>query len=243
MRPIALLLAASLASCGARSGLAEPTADVTPADAPADLAPPDDAPPLGVSASFFVSTAPEGARLTSGSGVFWTGDRRPRPGGGGPSHRLAAGESVSINGVALAGGSADWGYTYQSGAVPVRADGRWEFRFVIRGQVITRTLVLQPVRWVGFPTAPVSIGPGVTLRWEPALPEATTRRAYLTSCVLNDRADIGVAAATFHGRLSATPCLAHAQLYATLEAPIGAPFRDGTISASTGLDRELRVVP
>jgi len=237
MRATTLLLAASLVSCGARSGLEDPVGDAATPDPPRDTA------PLGISASFFVSTAPEGARLTNGSGVFWTGDRRPMPGGGGPSHRLSQGESVSINGVALTGGFADWGYVYQSGAIPVRADGRWEFRFVIRGQVVTRALVLQPVRWVGFPTAPVSIGPGVTLRWEPALPEGTTRRAYLTSCVYNDRVDIGAAMVTFRGRLSAMPCLAHAQLSATLEAPIGAPFRDGTISASTGLDREIRVVP
>ena len=241
MRPHLLVaqLSLALAACGARSGLDDPP----DAAAPADLAPPpDDLPPLALSAAFNVGRAADGS--TYASGVFWAGDRRPMPGGtGGRSHRLAAGESVSVNGVALQGGWADWGYTYQSGAVQARADGRWEFRFVIAGRTVTRTLTLRPVRWVDFPTAPVSIAAGVTLRWEPALPEATTRRAYLTSCVFNEATEVGTASASFRGRLSATPCRAHAQLSAVLEEPVGAPFRGGALSASVALDRELDVVP
>lgn len=198
---------------------------------------------LDVAASFYVYTAPEGASTTSAGGYFWTGDQPPRPGGGGRSHRLAAGESVSVNGVALQGGFADWAYTYQSSRIPVRADGRWEFRFILGGVTVSRTLTLQPVRWVDFPTAPVSIARSVTLRWTPPLPEQTTRRAYLTSCVLNNRTEVGASSVTFWGALSATPCRSHAVVSATLQSPIGAPFREGSLSVNTGLDREVDVVP
>lgn len=236
-----LVLALHLAACGSRTGLADP-ADASPDDiidgASVDVA------MLDVSASFYVYTAPEGARVTSAGGVFWTGDRQPAPGGGGGrSYRLAAGESVSVNGVALMGGFADWGYTYQAGTIPVRPDGRWDFRFVVGGVTVTRTLVLQPIRWVDFPAGAVSIGRPVTLRWAPPLPAETTRRAYLTSCVLNDRTEVGTSSATFWGRLSAMPCRSHAIVSATLVVPVGAPFRSGNLSAATGLDRELDVVP
>ncbi len=227
-----------IAGCGART---EPLASASDASTEADV----DLSPLGLSAAFYASSSTDPARtLASASGFFWMGDRQPRPGGGGPSYRLRAGESVSVNGVALQGGPADWGYVYQGHAIPPPTDGRWVFRFVIQGRSITREVVLRPVRWVDFPSEPVSIASGVTLRWEPALPEASTRRAYLTSCVLNERTEVGLSSARFEGRLSANPCLSHAQLSATVSAPLGAPFRDdSTIGASTGLDRELRVVP
>lgn len=235
-RPLALALIVT--ACGARTELAGSAGDGGAfMDVPSV--------PLEISASFYVSYSNDPARPgASANGVFWTGARRPMPGGGGPSHRLVAGESISVNGVALAGGFADWGYTYQSSTIPPPSDGRWVFRFVIRGQTITRTLTLRSVQWVDFPTGPVSIRDSVTLRWAPPLPEETTRRAYLTSCVLNERTEITPSSATFFGRLSASPCVSHAQLYATLEAPLGAPFREGsTIAASTGLDQTLRVVP
>jgi hypothetical protein len=231
-----LILASLVAACGARSELA-PTDDV-PIPADADLS------PLGISASFSVS-AGAGQAFAMGSGLLWTGERRPSPGGsGGPGYRLMPGESVSVNGVAFQGGFADWGYTYQASSIPLPADGRWVFRFVLRGRTIVREVLLRPVQWVDFPVGPVSIAGGVTLRWAPPLPEDAIRRAYLTSCVQNDRTEISLESASFWGRLSANPCLSHAQLIATREVPLGAPFREGSsISAGTGLDRELRVVP
>lgn len=237
MRATCLSLAPLLlAACGARTELGGVDAGVVSADvAPAALE---------MSAAFSVSQSTDPVRPGArASGVFWTGERRPSPGGGGASYRLAAGESVSVNGVALTGEPADWGYLYQ-GQFPVPSDGRWVFRFVIAGQTITRTLTLAPVRWVDFPVAPVSIGAGVVLRWAPALPERSTRRAYLTSCVLNEITELETASVRFVGRVTASPCESHAQLYATVSEPLGFPFREGsTLSVSTGLDRTLRVIP
>ncbi|MEZ4389708.1 MAG: hypothetical protein R3A48_01330 [Polyangiales bacterium] len=197
-----------------------------------------------MSAAFYVSQSTDPARPGSrASGYFWTGERRPSPGGGGLSHRLAAGESVSVNGVALSGEPADWGYLYQ-GELPAPSDGRWLFRFVIAGQTITRTLTLMPVNWVDFPVTPVSIGAGVVLRWAPALPESSTRRATLTSCVISEVTELETASVRFVGRVTASPCESHAQLSATVSEPLGFPFREGsTLSASTGLDSTLRVIP
>jgi hypothetical protein len=224
--------------CGTRTGLE--------GDRDADSDVPDDVSPIGLSASFHVSMATDGqpARTTA-NGVIWdAAGRRPMPGGGGGrGYVLAPGESVTINGVALQGGFADWGYTYQATGVPVPADGVWEFRFLLRGRTVVRRIELQAVRWVDFPTRPVSIAAGVTLRWTPALPTDTRRQGYLSSCVRNDTTEVGVSAMSFRGALSADPCLSHAIMTAVREVALGAPFGEGNLSVSTGLDRELRVVP
>lgn len=234
-----MVLAASLAigGCGARSELAG-GADVPAVEVDAAL------PPLGVSAAFSVNAA-EGRATAMASGLLWTGERRPSPGGGGGEGlRLGPGESVSLNGVVLQGGFADWGYTYQAPSVPIPADGRWVFRFVLRGRTVVREVLLRPVRWVDFPSVPVVISQGVTLRWAPPLPEDAVRRAYLTSCVRNDRTQISLDSVSFWGRLTADPCAARAQVMATREVPLGAPFREGsTIAAGVSLDRELPVIP
>ena len=237
-RSVMALLTVVAIGCGSRTGL--DVARDAAVDADEDLS------PLGLSVAFYASTsADDPTAVASANGLIWASDgRRPMPGGGGGrGYVLAMGESVSINGTALRGGFADWGYTYQAARVLVPTDGVWVFRFVLRGRTIVRRVELRPVRWVGFPSAPVSIGAGVTLRWTPALPADTRRQGYLTSCVRNDSREVGLSEMTFRGALSANPCMSHAIMTAVREVGLGAPFGEGSLAVSTGLDRELRVVP
>lgn len=128
--------------------------------------------------------------------------------------------------------------------MPLPADGRWVFRFALRGRIVVREVLLRPIRWADFPTRPLPISEGVTLRWSPPVPEASTRRAYLTSCVRNDRTQVSLDSVSFGGRLSAVPCTSRAQVSVTREVALGAPFREGsTLAAGVDLDRALELIP
>jgi hypothetical protein len=242
---LAFVVVLGVAGCSGRP-LPLRDVDVGPGQGPG-VPDPDPNPPLGLSADFGVDLRVDGEMETVNvSALFWTGDVRPQPGGGGgPSLRLdhEAGESITVNGVEIAGGVADWGYLYLAHSVPEPADGRWLFRLTFQGRTVEVELLAPRSRYVDFPAGPVSVDRGVTLRWAPPLPANSQRQAYLTSCSIGDISkEVGLDSATFRGQLAVTPCMSHAQIIASFQEPLGEPFAGGNARASVWMDRALLLV-
>ena len=233
-RAAACALALGAVACGAR-----PLDTVTPVDP---------ATPLGFSAELNVDLRAQGGESASARGLLWVGAEPPRAGRpGGTSVVLDedAGDGITVNGVPVVGGWADWGYLYQAHGLAEPADGRWLFRLTYRGRAVEVPVSVRRSRYVDFPTGPVSVSPGITVRWSPAFSADSRVQAYLTSCSLGGAVvDIGLDRFSYSGgTLSGGRCASHALVIASVNQPLGAPFDSGSVSTSVWLDEPIELVP